>query len=104
MINVKFSPNSRNPSFIIEDSWKITSEEDQLIVLQYIMHSDFYSRDIYQRTLDSMLVEWKAHNFLYKKFGHWRLKDTDFDKEQEGVTFVGFVMIAVFEYIKEKIS
>ena len=89
-INVKFSPNGDNPSFQIEDSYKIDNEDDQRAILEYIMNSSYYSQDVYNRTIDSMLIEWDAHNDIYLITRHERVRHTDFDKNDEGVGYWEF--------------
>ena len=63
------------------------------------MKSDYYSQDVYNRTIGSMLVEWDAHNRLNSIKSHERLKHTDFDKNDEGVGYWGFFWRAVREVI-----
>ncbi|MBQ9785001.1 MAG: hypothetical protein IJW29_05830 [Clostridia bacterium] len=89
-INVEFYPNSKNPQFIIYDSYKITNKDDQRAILEYIMESEFYSQDVYRRSIDSMLIEWDAHNDIYKRTGHDRVADTNFDKKDEDTTYLGY--------------
>ena len=51
-----------------------------------------------------MLVEWGAHNWLYYGvYPHVRLKDTDFDKADEGVSYMEFVWRAIREGVGEVI-
>ncbi len=106
-INVKFSPNNKdengnlNPSFQIENSYEIKSKEDQRVILQYIMASDFYSQDVYCRTLDSMLIEWDAHNDLkWIKPNESRLASVDFDKNSETLGYWDYYKLAVEEQLK----
>ena len=92
-INVKFSPNGTddegnpNPSFQIENSYKITNSKDQEFILNYIVESEFYSQEVYCRTMDSMLIEWDAHNDIHSWTHHERVKHTDFDKKDEDMEY-----------------
>ena len=97
-LNVKFSPTGSTPSFQLENSYKITDKKEQKEILQFIMDSSYYDQSIYQRTLDSMLIEWKAHNNLYSIYKHERVQHTDFDKNDEGVTMFEFYLRAIKEY------
>ena len=83
-LNVKFSPNGDNPSFQIENSYQITDEDQQRQILEYIVESEYYSYDTYGRTVDSMLIEWAAHNEIYGYVRHDRVRHTDFDRNSEG--------------------
>ncbi len=101
-INVKFSPNSDNPSFQIENSCDITNSTEQEFILNYIVNSDFYDQDVYCRTVNSMLIEWDMHNFLYRFHPIERLAHTDFDKQSEGWTKIDYLKFAKEEYFNEK--
>ena len=66
------------------------------------MASEFYSQDVYGRTMESMLIEWDVHNSLYYDFWkHPRLGSTDFDKNSEGWTKWDFYRFAIVEGSKE---
>ena len=116
MINVKFSPNSKNPSFQIENSAYITNEYEQRLILYYIMTSSYYSQEIYGRTLESMLVEWKAHNEYYysdyssiidKVFSlntRNQAKSVDFDYESEGLEEHEYMIDAGIKLAKRKVK
>ncbi|MBO5316501.1 MAG: RHS repeat-associated core domain-containing protein, partial [Clostridia bacterium] len=98
-INVKFSPNGNNPSFQIRNSYEIVDEDDQRAILEYIMNSEYYSQDIYGRTMNSMIIEWQAHNELYNQYPSERLKHVDFDKNSEGWSRFDFYKYAIYEYL-----
>lgn len=95
-INVKFSPYSKtngesNPSFQIGNSADIRSKKDQRIILEYIVESDYYSQEIYGRTVDSMMVEWDAHNKAYSLYKTDQFKQADFDKNSEGKGYLDYI-------------
>ena len=95
-INVKFSPDNKtngepNPSFQIENSADIRSKKDQRIILEYIVESDYYSQEVYGRTVDSMMVEWDAHNKAYSIYRTDQFKHTDFDKNSEGKGYLDYI-------------
>jgi hypothetical protein len=110
-INVSFSPDAENPSFKIYDAHLI-DESDRAIILKYIMQSEYYDQDIYGRTLDSMLIEWAAHTDYYndkrssvidKITGantREQAKDVDFDRDSEGLPYIGFFVDALVRKIK----
>ena len=56
---------------------------------------------LYGRTIDSMLIEWDAHNELYSLYKHDRLKHTDFDKNSEGWTKIDYYYHAIKEGLNE---
>ena len=100
-LNVAFYPSENdsnsNPQFIVYDSWKIKNKQEQQAILEYIMSSDYYSQDMYCRTLESLLVEWDAHNDVYFWTKHSRVKDTNFDRNDEGTSYWGFWWRAIRE-------
>ena len=85
----------------IENSINIKDDAQQKAILEYIMASDFYSQDVYCRTLDSMLIEWDAHNHLYRIKSHDRLKSVDFDKKSENFAYLDYYKLAVKEQLEE---
>ena len=99
-INVKFNPNSKNPSFQIENTYLITDPKQREYILRYIMNSEFYDQDVYGRSLDSMLIEWDMHNRLYNIYPIDRLAHTDFDKESEGWSESDYIKFAIQEALK----
>ena len=56
------------------------------------MKSDFYSQEIYERTLESMMIEWKAHNLAWILFRTEQFGSTDFDKESEGMEYLDYII------------
>ena len=91
-LNVEFFPEHMvngeyNPQFIIYGSAEIDKTENMRAVLEYIIASDYYSQDIYRRTIDSMMIEWDAHNDVYWWSGHSRVYDTNFDRNAEGMLY-----------------
>ncbi len=100
-INVKFTPTGENPVFQIRDSYKITDEKVHKAILEYIMASEFYKQDVYKRTMESMLVEWLAHNHIYSAYENERCRHVDFDRNDEGVTYMDFWKRAAKEYGNE---
>ena len=79
----------------------ITNKAERKEVLEYIVKSDFYSQDVYNRTIDSMMIEWTAHNHIYFFTRHFRVAHTDFDRNDEGVGYLSFWERAVREGIHE---
>ena len=98
--NVKFSPKGDNPSFQIENSYEIKSKDEQREVLEYIVNSEYYSYDTYGRTIDSMIIEWEAHNEINVIFPHDRLKSVDFDKNSEEWVKEDYWDYAIQEFLK----
>jgi hypothetical protein len=62
------------------------------------MVSDLYSQEVYCRTIESMLVEWKAHNHIFSASPNERCRHVDFDKNDEGVSYSDFWKRAAKEY------
>ena len=108
-INVVFSPYGENPSFKIYNSYWITDEEQQRLILEYIRASEYYSQDVFGRTVNSMLIEWDMHNDHYYSnlarllddlLGMQSVKsaqDVDFDKNSEGLGKIGLYWKSIME-------
>lgn len=62
----------------IEDSYKVTDEDDMYDILTKFVYETKYYR---QRNIDSWIKEWKAHNRLYK-LGLFRRHTKDCDLEE----------------------
>ena len=99
-INVKFTPDSENPSFQIENTYLINDYKQREYILKYIMNSEFYDQDVYGRSLDSMMIEWDMHNRLYRIYPIDRLAHTDFDKESEDWSRSDYIIFAIQEALK----
>ena len=65
------------------------------------MNSEFYDQEVYGRTIDSMMIEWDAHNALYMVNKHVRLQHVDFDYRSEGMTGYDYLVLAIYEWIEE---
>jgi len=50
------------------------------------------------RTVVSMLIEWDSQNTLHRISEHKRVAHTDFNNKHEGVSYIGFIKIAVREF------
>ena len=62
----------------IEDSYKVTDEDDMFDILtKFVYETKYYSK----RSISSWIKEWKAHNRLYK-LGLFRSHTKDCDLEE----------------------
>ena len=83
-----------DPNMQILDSYKIKnkSQQEEIVTIMYI-HNKFHPVEpAWNRTIDSMIKEWKLHNFAHS----WRVKrdrtaDCDFNNADEGKGFWDFV-------------
>ena len=94
-INVEFSPDNRNggqqdPNIRIWDSWMITDRTEMTAICTRILADPLYDTDLYGRTLDSMLTEWKAHNDIHALYPNERTRHVDFNRADEGVSYNDF--------------
>ncbi len=62
--SVKINISSNNIE--IENSYLIKDADNMRFVMEMIMVSEEYSKYSYNRTLDSYISEWEAHNFMYE--------------------------------------
>ena len=68
----------------IVDSYKINDYETQRAIIEIINQYEMMNPTEWERSTDSMQVEWFVHNFLYQL--NWqtsRTKDTDFETNEE---------------------
>lgn len=94
-----------NPDMKILDSFRITDKSIQEEVLKIIIKytEDYPSTYEWDRNLESLVIEWDAHNKLYDVSKHTRLKDVDLDNAQEGYGYLDFVWLAFKEGIHDVI-
>ena len=97
-INVTFYPNAPDPNIRVWNSYQITNETEIRDICGRILASDFYDADRYGRTLDSMAVEWLAHNAVNSLYDNERTRHVDFNRADEGVTYAEFWQRAFREF------
>ncbi len=104
LINVAFYPDSRDasgapdPDIRVWDSWRITNARERRDICERILASDLYDLELYGRTLDSMLVEWRAHNALNAVYDNERTRHVDFNRADEGLTYEDYWQRAVRDF------
>lgn len=80
-----------NPNIQIINSYYIKDKAEQKEILTLLLEYDASNpaEVPWSRTLDSMIIEWDAHN----KFAPFSqsAKDTDFDKKEEGKGYLYYV-------------
>lgn len=77
-------------------------------ICEHIVQSEYYSQDVYGRTVDSMLIEWVFHNNMYHglsnvflfPFGKveeiiGRAKHVDFDRNAEGRNYQDHILAGI---------
>lgn len=100
-INIVFYPDNRNakgeadPDIQVLDSWRIRHPEEMRQVCQAILNSPLYDPDLYGRTLDSMVTEWKAHNHVNQVYDNPRTRHVDFNRADEGLSYWQFWQRAI---------
>ena len=62
-LNVTFYPNEG--LIHIENSYDIKDKQEKLAIIDVIMSSEYYDASIYGNCVDTMLIEWSGHNFVY---------------------------------------
>ena len=83
-----------DPNMQIQDSYRITKTKQQKEIAQIMLDYNTSNpvEPAWSRTLDSLVEEWKLHNFAYS----WGIKrertaDCDFNNADEGMGFWDFV-------------
>ena len=83
-----------DPNMQIQDSYRITKTQQQKKIAQVMLDYNTSNpvEPAWSRTLDSLVEEWKLHNFAYS----WGIKrertaDCDFNNADEGMGFWDFV-------------
>jgi len=62
-LNVTFYPEAG--LIHIEQSYTISSEYEKRAVISVIMNSEYYDPSVYGNSVETMLIEWSGHNFVY---------------------------------------
>ena len=92
-LNVTFYPDAG--LIHIENSYLISDKYEKLAVISAIMSSEYYDKTLYGDSVDTMLIEWSGHNFVYRastnsklmyRFFQWRGYDNPIQSTQ-GVDF-----------------
>lgn len=77
---------SDDPDMKILDSYRITDVNDIKDILNCLIEYESENPTLWDRTLTSMVTEWKAHNFLYRiNYQRCRTTDVDLNNEDEDV-------------------
>ena len=75
-VNVTFYPKEK--LIHIEDSYNIHNKYEKDAIISEIMKSELYSSDTYSDSVDQMLIEWSAHNFVYRMASNYKLMNRFF--------------------------
>jgi len=90
------------PSMQVQNSYTISNEyqQEQICNLMLTYNAANPVEPAWYRTVDSMLIEWKAHNHgykcrlvigIFKKNAADRLRHVDFDNDAEGLKYWDFL-------------
>lgn len=85
---------SSDPNMQIQDSYRITKTKQQKEIAQLMLNYNTSNpvEPVWSRTLDSLVEEWKLHNFAYNLgYKQERTGDCDFNNADEGMGFWDFV-------------
>ncbi len=90
-VKIAFSSNSVH----ISNSYLITDDAKKEKIINGILILCPKMKDT--RTMDDMIVEWKAHNILYQhKYKRKHTKDVDFEYKQSKLHKLAFKMVTIF--------
>lgn len=82
---MEISYNVSNNNIHIDNSYKIKSKESMLNVLNDIYNNNNYCSNVFNRSMDSLLNEWGAHNLFYNLHlfrSHTRDVDLDYPQKK----------------------
>ncbi len=85
---------SSDPNMQIQDSYRITKTKQQKEIAQLMLNYNTSNpvEPVWSRTLDSLVEEWKLHNFACNLgYKQERTGDCDFNNADEGMGFWDFV-------------
>ena len=94
---------SENPSFRIYDSYRIRKNSlKREVLFAMIAYNEAYpSEPKWQRTVDSLVLEWMEHNFAYRVgFLRSRACNVDLDNHAEGKGAFGYFCKSAWEVIR----
>ena len=78
--------SDKNPDMKIYDSYRISKEDKQREVVKQLLKHEEKKPSKWDRTENSLINEWYAHNLLYSVgYKKERTKDVDFDNSDEVV-------------------
>ena len=91
-----------NPNIQIYNSYQITKLEHKIEILKVLQEYDRNnpSSISWDRSLNSLRIEWSMHNILYFLYPTDRLAHTDFDKNNEGWSRIDYLKFAIMEFFK----
>lgn len=86
----------------IEDSYKITKDKAMYNILNQIRISNIHNRNlaIFNRSLKSMIIEWRAYNLLYKlHICKERTKSVDLYLNEPLYKKISYYILHIIHYI-----
>lgn len=87
--------NKDNPNMTIYNSYKITNIVDMLKLLQILTAYESEYPSEWNRSINSMLIEWIVHNICYYlEFEQNRTKEVDLDNAEE-IKYLNFIKTLV---------
>ena len=93
---------SENPSFRIYDSYRIRKNKlkREVLFAMIAYNEAFPSEPRWQRTANSLVLEWMEHNFAYRVgFLRSRASNVDLDNHAEGEGALGYFIQSAWEVI-----
>jgi hypothetical protein len=81
----------------IVDSYKIATTDDMQYVLQIVRYAASNYDIIYNRTTNSWIQEWQAHNMLYNlNIRRSSTKDVDINEDELKWRKIGYFILSLF--------
>ncbi len=91
-VDLRNDAKNGNANIQIRDSYKVYSviEREEVAIFLIKYNEENPSDPAWERSLDSILVEWDAHNDTYELKPNSRSQHVDLDNNDEGVSYLAF--------------
>ncbi len=106
-VNVLIDKNNKNsagqsdPNIHIENSYQITDSYEMEAILNVVIASPEYDSNVFPRTINSYIREWKGHNFMYNiSSGSWKNRAMHVDLNNLEDKMIVWDVISTFIYIE----
>ena len=84
--------NTTNPDIQVRNSYRVKKDVEKMEIIDVLIEYDKNnpSEVEWGRTKDSLAIEWDAHNHTYNLYPNERSRHVDFDRNDEGTSYLGF--------------
>ena len=102
-VSVDKETGAPNPNYVILNSYRITTNSEQMEIIAIIQKYDgaVVAKNTWNRTTDSMVIEWDAHNDIYNFYPNERCKHVDLDNGDEVLSYIDYWQKAAIAKLEE---